>query len=109
MHGEIGSKEDVELQEKEKAVVEEGAGAVRARQPLSEKEVDEENAGVVPEEGDDDRDEEERTKLPFSKARCIALVLTVTCAAILNVSPYQSKSIKCSYQRARYLAEADNL
>ena len=82
MHGE--SKEHAALQEKGIVESETDAVPVQAQHPLSEKEADEENVGVVP-----DKDE---TKLPFSKARCIALVLTVTCAAILNVSQYPSPS-----------------
>ena len=55
------------------------AEIVQAQQPLSEEDRDEEKANVV-------ADEATENKLPFSKARCIGLVLTVTCAAILNVS-----------------------
>jgi hypothetical protein len=45
-------------------------------QPLGIEDV--ENMGAVPET-------ESKPGLPFSKARCIALVLPVTCAAFLNV------------------------
>lgn len=49
------------------------AEAVQAQQPLSAK--DEENVAASA----------EGSGLPFSKARCIALVLTVTTASFLNV------------------------
>jgi hypothetical protein len=52
---------------------------VQAQQPLSEKEQDEENAAIGA------ISDGEESKLPFSKARCIALVVTVTCAAFINV------------------------
>ena len=58
------------------------AEAVQAQQPLSVKD------DQIVEEKAADEEGRRAGKLPFSKARCIALVLTVTTAAFLNVRLY---------------------
>lgn len=71
---------DVEVQESREtglSVIEQEAEIVQARQPLSVQ--DRKDEKVVAQE------EELRPDLPFSKARAIALVLTVTAASFLNV------------------------
>jgi hypothetical protein len=66
-------KEHGSMKEKE-SVLEVEAQVVQARQPLSSK--DGENISATP--------AEEGSQLPFSRARCIALVITVATASFLN-------------------------
>jgi hypothetical protein len=64
---------------------EKGLGAARVdRPPTSDGSVDVASEREV--ESAVDVGDEQRTVLPFSKGRCISLVLTVTGAAFLNVS-----------------------
>lgn len=74
-HGD-GKEKDPEKE----SVLEVEAEVVQAQQPLSAKDEENISSGAVPA-----GDAEGGSNLPFSKARCIALVLTVTCAAFLNV------------------------
>jgi hypothetical protein len=68
---------------------EKGLGAARVdRPPTSDGSVDvvsEREVESAVEDGVGGEADEQRTVLPFSKGRCISLVLTVTGAAFLNV------------------------
>lgn len=74
-----GARRDGSLEKdhREVSALEEEVEIVQAQQPLDAK--DEEEAARSEAEG----------RLPFSKARCIALVLTVAGASFLNVSCIQ--------------------
>ncbi|KAH7135414.1 drug resistance protein [Dendryphion nanum] len=69
------------------------AEMMQAQQPLVAKDEEALEVRVANEEEDGEGDGEGGSKLPFSKARCIALVLTVTCAAFLNTLGVQASVI----------------